>query len=408
MPAAQLSSPVSEHRSSFVTGAEKSSYVTSDHPSRDLPLGDLTDGGLPVGGLSPGYLPPSDLPPQTQDDRLDSQEVESREGQHGLDTVCNLEKCEGELDKEAPPQNAQSQVSQTQPAVVPVSQPQPPPVTAVQAPKSVPQQNLNPVVPVPVSTQVATIKHTGLPPTGNPAQQPASGAPGQPSQQQQQPVACEAPKDDKVLILAVQHLQRELKDANQLISVLSQTKHSQEPGNILLPLKSSDFLKSNQISVSSLYTTMVTMESELREEREKHSNLALEFDREKNQLVKDLSILISESKRSEDTLKKLRLELDNQHEVIRSCQAASESVEKIKLLEEEIIKEKAKVVEEQTNIVKCSRIQKTLTSTGDQAEQEGEAQSGHGQRVKVVHKEFDQETRWSITNVLQSVKSFFQ
>ena len=177
-------------------------------------------------------------------------------------------------------------------------------------------------------------------------------------------MACEAPKNDKVLILAVQHLQRELKDANQLISVLSQTKHSQELGNILLPLKSSDYLKSNQISVSSLYTTMVSMESELREEREKHSNLALEFDREKNLLVKDLSILISESKRSEDTLKKLRLELDNQHEVIRSCQAASESVEKIKLLEEEIIKEKAKVVEEQTNILKCSRIQKTLTSTG--------------------------------------------
>ena len=191
----------------------------------------------------------------------------------------------------------------------------------------------------------------------------------------------EAPKDEKVLILAVQHLQRELKDANQLISVLSQTSQNQEPGNILLPLTSYDFLKSNQISVSSLYTTLVAMEAELRLERERNKSLVLKFDSEQTQLLNDLNFLISESKIREETIKTLRLEMEDKHEIIRSSLAVCEGFEKMKGLEEELIKVKVKVAEEQANIVKISN-QETLTSTRDPAEQGGsqsEVHSGNSQ-----------------------------
>ena len=208
----------------------------------------------------------------------------------------------------------------------------------------------------------------------------------------------EAPKDEKVLILAVQHLQRELKDANQLISALSQTSQNQEPGNILLPLTSYDFLKSNQISVSSLYTTLVAMEAELRLERERNKSMVLKFDSEQTQLLNDL------------TIKTLRLEMEDKHEIIRSSLAVCEGFEEMKGLEEELIKVKVKVAEEQANIVKILN-QETMTSTRDPAEQGGsqrQVHSGHSRQVEVVHKEVEQASKWTLNSVVKSVKSSFK
>ena len=82
----------------------------------------------------------------------------------------------------------------------------------------------------------------------------------------------------------------------------------------------------------------------------------------------------------------------------------------MKGLEEELIKVKVKVAEEQANIVKILN-QETLTSTRDPAEQGGsqrQVHSGHSQQVEVVHKEVEQASKWTLNSVVQSVKSFFK
>ena len=178
----------------------------------------------------------------------------------------------------------------------------------------------------------------------------------------------------------------------------------------MLPLTSYDFLTSNQISVSSLYTPLVAMEVELRLERERNKSLVLEFDTEKTQLLNDLNFLISESKSREETIKTLRLEKENKHQIIRSSLAFCEGFEKMKGLEEELIKVKVKVAEEPANIVKISN-QKTFTSTRDPAEHGGsqrEVHSGHSQPVEFVHKEVEQASKWTLNSVVKSVKSSFK
>ena len=131
---------------------------------------------------------------------------------------------------------------------------------------------------------------------------------------------------------------------------------------------------------------------------------------EKTQLLNDLNFLISGSKSREETIKTLRLEMEDKHEIIRSSLAVCEGFEKMKGLEEELIKVKVKVAEEQANIVKILN-QETLTSTRDPAEQGGsqrEVHSGHSQQVEVVHKEVEQASKWTLNSVVKSVKSFFK
>ena len=130
--------------------------------------------------------------------------------------------------------------------------------------------------------------------------------------------------DESKLCTAIKHLKQELEDANNLIDGLIQTDSEAEVMN-----KLPQSLRSKKISVSVLYTTLVSLEAELRDKKIENENLKAELKREKNEHEKVL--------RGKDLLKR---QIRSQTEMAHMCREVLDRSNRISHLEEVIQSEK--------------------------------------------------------------------
>ena len=167
-------------------------------------------------------------------------------------------------------------------------------------------------------------------------------------------------ENDSDSVSAVKCLKQELKDANQLIAVLSNTHNSDVEMENNLPSSSVDFIKSNHISITSLYTNMVAMERQLRVENMAKESLLIEVNKSQSDLMKvcsDLKTLSSENQ-------SLKMKIENQDKIISSCKAICVGNENIKHFQEVLLKEQNKVAEEQSKVLEFARDNSDQDSSG--------------------------------------------
>ena len=196
---------------------------------------------------------------------------------------------------------------------------------------------------------------------------------------------------------AIKHLKQELEDANNLIQVLSKTEPEACFAN-----KLPESLRSKKISLSSLYTNLVSLEGELRDEREENKYLKLDLGREK---IKNEELM-----REKD---KMEFKVKKQTEIVKVCRVVFERSNRIDLLEEELQNEKLANVQEKQTLYKLfceletsedcdgGKLQEAKLDSGEDLEEqqvEGHDREGRGQLSE------GQSTR----NWTETVKSLFQ
>ena len=213
-------------------------------------------------------------------------------------------------------------------------------------------------------------------------------------------------KDSKVddsklehdLTLAVQRLRQEIHDANQLISVLTDTHQKNKQEDISLPEKSINFLEANQISISTLYTNLVAIGHELKEEIRKKESLVIEHSQAKSDIVKlcsEVNILLSKTKEKDEEIQNVKLQFEKQKEIVDIVCKGSE---KVKLLEEEIAIESANIAKAHSKMIELSKQHENNDGVEDQVE---EAQTDDDQQGEGGNS-------WSLSGIFNLVKNLFK
>ena len=200
------------------------------------------------------------------------------------------------------------------------------------------------------------------------------------------------------LTLAVQRLRQEIHDANQLISVLTDTHQKNKQEDISLPEKSINFLEANQISISTLYTNLVAIGHELKEEIRKKESLVIEHSQAKSDIVKlcsEVNILLSKTKEKDEEIQNLKLQFEKQKEIVDIVCKGSE---KVKLLEEEIAIESANIAKAHSKMIELSKQHENNDGVEDQVE---EAQTDDDQQGEGGNS-------WSLSGIFNLVKNLFK
>ena len=157
-------------------------------------------------------------------------------------------------------------------------------------------------------------------------------------------------------------------------------------------------MEANQISISTLYTNLVAIGHELKEEIRKKESLVIEHSQAKSDIVKlcsEVEILLSKTKEQDEEIQNLKLQFEKQKEIVDIVCKGSE---KVKLLEEEIAIESANIAKAHSKMIELSKQHENNDGVEDQV---AEAQTDDDQQGEGGNS-------WSLSGIFNLVKNLFK